>query len=177
MAVVLAFALYNVALDPDEQLGLMSAVSFRSGLVLSLAARLFPVLSRDAHQSPMPSARAAWSSTAVRAGERAAARLPLLGALLTRSLERAVDVAAAMEARGYGSARRSRWLASAAPAGRRRGLGGRWRPGRHSPSLVGLVTGASPTTSSRCSTTRGRSSPTPGGSYLSPPWWFPLRWP
>ncbi len=46
-AVVLAFALFNVALEPDDQLGLMSRFSFRSGLVLSLATRLLPVLSRD----------------------------------------------------------------------------------------------------------------------------------
>ncbi len=42
--------------------------------------------------------------------ERAAARLPLLACLLTQSLERAVDVAASMEARGYGAGPRTRWL-------------------------------------------------------------------
>lgn len=110
MAVVLAFALFNVALDPDDQLGLMSRVSFRSGLVLSLASRLFPVLSRDAgHIADAQRSRGVELDRGTRR-ERAAARVPLLSALLTRSLERAVDIAAAMEARGYGGARRSRWL-------------------------------------------------------------------
>ena len=109
-AVVLAFALFNVALDPDDQLGLLSRFSFRSGLVLSLAARLLPVLSSDgSHIADAQRSRGMELDRGTRR-ERAAARLPLLGALLTRSLERAVDVAAAMEARGYGSGRRSRWL-------------------------------------------------------------------
>jgi energy-coupling factor transport system permease protein len=109
-AVVLAFALFNVALEPDDQLGLMSRFSFRSGLVLSLATRLLPVLSRDgSHIADAQRARGMELDRGDRR-TRAAARLPLLGALLTRSLERAVDVAAAMEARGYGSGRRSRWL-------------------------------------------------------------------
>ena len=109
-AVVLAFALFNVALDPDDQLGLLSRFSFRSGLVLSLAARLLPVLSADgSHIADAQRSRGMELDRGTRR-ERAAARLPLLGVLLTRSLERAVDVAAAMEARGYGSGRRSRWL-------------------------------------------------------------------
>jgi energy-coupling factor transport system permease protein len=110
MAVVLAFALFNVALDPDDQLGLMSRVSFRSGLVLSLASRLFPVLSRDAARiADAQRSRGIELDRGTRR-ERAVARVPLLRTLLTRSLERSVDIAAAMEARGYGGARRSRWL-------------------------------------------------------------------
>ncbi len=109
-AVVLAFALFTVALDPDDQLGLLSAVSFRSGLVLSLASRLFPVLSRDAARiADAQRARGVELDRGTRR-DRVRVRIPLLSALLTRSLERAVDVAAAMEARGYGSARRSRWV-------------------------------------------------------------------
>jgi len=109
-AVILAFALFTVALDPDDQLGLMSAVSFRSGLVLSLASRLFPVLSRDAARiADAQRSRGVELDRGTRR-QRVAARVPLLRSLLTRSLERAVDVAAAMEARGYGGARRSRWV-------------------------------------------------------------------
>jgi energy-coupling factor transport system permease protein len=109
-AVVLAFALFNVALDPDDQLGLLSRFSFRSGLVLSLAARLFPVLSADGVRIADAQRSRGLELDRGTRRQRVALRLPLLGALLTRSLERAVDVAAAMEARGYGSGRRSRWL-------------------------------------------------------------------
>jgi len=109
-AVILAFALLNVALDPDDQLGLLSRFSFRSGLVLSLASRLFPVLSNDAARIADAQRSRGLELDRGTRRQRAAARVPLLSALLTRSLERAVDIAAAMEARGYGAARRSRWL-------------------------------------------------------------------
>jgi energy-coupling factor transport system permease protein len=108
--VILSFALFTLAVDPDDQLGLLSRFSFRSGLVLSLASRLFPVLSSDAGRiADAQRSRGVELDRGTRR-ERAAARVPLLSALLTRSLERAVDVAAAMEARGYGAATRSRWL-------------------------------------------------------------------
>jgi energy-coupling factor transport system permease protein len=107
--VVAAFALYNVLLDADEQLGIMSAVSFRSGLIVSLATRLFPVLSRDAaHIADAQRSRGVELDRG-RWRRRVAARLPLLGALLSQSLERAMDVAESMEARGYGRRGRTRW--------------------------------------------------------------------
>ncbi len=107
--VTLAFALFTLVIDPDEQLGLLSRLSFRSGLVLSLAARLFPVFSRDATRLADAQRSRGVELDRGRRRERAAARVPLLAALLTRSLERAVDVAASMEARAYGSGSRSRW--------------------------------------------------------------------
>jgi energy-coupling factor transport system permease protein len=108
--VTLAFALFTLVIDPDEQLGLLSRLSFRSGLVLSLATRLFPVVSRDAARlADAQRARGVELDRGTRR-QRAAARIPLLSALLTRSLERAVDVAASMEARAYGAASRSRWI-------------------------------------------------------------------
>lgn len=110
--VVSAFALYAVVLDPDDQLGLLSAVSFRSGLVVSLATRLFPVLSRDAARTAdAQRARGVQLDTGSRRA-RLSARLPLLGALLRQSLERAVDIAESMEARGYGRAGRRTWRRS-----------------------------------------------------------------
>lgn len=97
--VVSAFALWSVAVDPDDQLALLTRFSFRSGLVVSLATRLFPVLSRDGQR--IADAQRCRAVELDRGGrrERAARRIPLLSALLTQSLERAVDVAAAMEAR------------------------------------------------------------------------------
>ena len=108
--VTLAFALFTLVIDPDEQLGLLSRLSFRSGLVLSLATRLFPVFSRDAARLADAQRARGVELDRGRRRDRAAARVPLLAALLTRSLERAVDVAASMEARAYGSGGRSRWV-------------------------------------------------------------------
>ena len=74
--------------------------------------------------------------------DRVAARLPLLAALLTQSLERAMDVAASMEARGYGRRGRASLGAAAALAGRRRGRHRGRAPVAAAALVGGLVAGA-----------------------------------
>lgn len=108
--VILAFSLLNLAVDPDDQLALMSRLSFRSGLVLSLASRLLPVFSRDATRITDAQRARGVPLDQGRRRDRAAARLPLLACMLTQSLERTVDVAASMESRGYGAGRRTLWV-------------------------------------------------------------------
>lgn len=98
-AVVLieAFALYSAAVDPDEMLRMFRRVSYRSALTAVLATRMVPVLARDARRlADAQRCRPA----------RPAPRLALVRALAGGALERAVDVAATLEVRGYGSARR-----------------------------------------------------------------------
>jgi energy-coupling factor transport system permease protein len=92
-----AFALYSAAVDPDEILRLFRRVSLRSALTATLATRMVPVLARDARRfADAQSARAA----------RPAPRRAIVRAVATGALERAVDIAATLELRGYGSARR-----------------------------------------------------------------------
>jgi energy-coupling factor transport system permease protein len=94
-AVGLAFAAYALVVDHDR---LVAAAGFarRSALAVALATRLVPTLERDA----------AGLAEAVRgrgvevSGLRGRARL--LSPLVAGSLERAANLAEAMEARGYG---------------------------------------------------------------------------
>ena len=96
LAVGLAFTAYALLLDHDR---LVAAATFarRSALAVALATRLVPTLERDA----------AGLAEAVRgrglevAGVRGHARL--LSPLVAGSLERAANLAEAMEARGFGS--------------------------------------------------------------------------
>jgi energy-coupling factor transport system permease protein len=93
---VLAFgALFSAIVDPDELLRLMRRVSYRSALTASLTTRLVPVLARDATRM----------GDAARCRPHAPGRLEVTRAALTGALERAVEVAAALELRGYASAR------------------------------------------------------------------------
>jgi energy-coupling factor transport system permease protein len=92
-----AFALYSAAIDPDEVLRLFRRVSYRSALTAVLATRMVPVLARDARR--MADAQRCRPA-------RPAPRLALMRALAGGALDRAVDVAATLEVRGYGSARR-----------------------------------------------------------------------
>ncbi len=96
---VLAFgALFSAIVDPDELMRLMRRVSYRSALTASLTTRLVPVLARDASRM----------GDAARCRPQPPGRLEMTRAALTGALERAVDVAAALELRGYASARRPR---------------------------------------------------------------------
>jgi energy-coupling factor transport system permease protein len=93
--VFLAFGLFAAVVDPDELLKLMRRVSYRSALTGSLATRLVPVIARDATRM----------GDAARCRPRPPGRLEVTRAALTGALERSVEVAAALEVRGYASAR------------------------------------------------------------------------
>ncbi|NLE74352.1 MAG: energy-coupling factor transporter transmembrane protein EcfT [Actinobacteria bacterium] len=109
ITLILAFATLTLILDQDYQLAMLSRLSARSALVVSLATRLLPVLSRDAARiSDAQRSRGAELDRG-RWRDRAIARGPLLAGLLTQSLERGTDVAASMESRGYGLPGRTTW--------------------------------------------------------------------
>jgi energy-coupling factor transport system permease protein len=93
--VFLAFGLFAACVDPDELLRLMRRVSYRSALTGSLATRLVPVIARDATRM----------GDAARCRPRPPGRLEVTRAALTGALERSVEVAAALEVRGYSVAR------------------------------------------------------------------------
>lgn len=93
-----AFAVFTAAVDPDEVLVLFRRVSFRSALTAALATRMVPVLLRDARRL-----EAARRCRADAGGHGPAARTAVVRAVATGALDRAVDVAATLEVRGYGA--------------------------------------------------------------------------
>jgi len=96
LVLIAAFGLFNAVVDPDELMRAVRRFSYRSALTASLATRLVPVLVRDATRM----------SDAARCRARPASRSMVARAALASALDRAVDVAAALELRGYGSAAR-----------------------------------------------------------------------
>jgi energy-coupling factor transport system permease protein len=94
-AVALAFSAYALLLDHDR-LVQSARVARRSVLAVALATRLVPTLERDA-AGLVEALRGRGVEVA---GVRGRARL--LSPLLAGSLERALNLAEAMEARGYG---------------------------------------------------------------------------
>jgi energy-coupling factor transport system permease protein len=97
IALIMCGALYTAAVDPDEMLKLLRRVSFRSALTATLATRMVPVLVRDSRRLA--------DAQRCRPGPPPS-RAALIRAASSGLLDRALDVAAALEARGYGSARR-----------------------------------------------------------------------
>jgi energy-coupling factor transport system permease protein len=96
LVLIAAFGLFNAVVDPDELMRAVRRFSYRSALTASLATRLVPVLVRDATRM----------NEAARCRAKPAPRAMVARAALASALDRAVDVAAALELRGYGSAQR-----------------------------------------------------------------------
>jgi energy-coupling factor transport system permease protein len=96
LVVVACAALLAAAVDPDELLRGMRRASVRSGVTAALAARLMPVLHRDARR--LADAQRARSGAALDGAQR----LAVLRAVAGGALDRATDVAATLELRGYG---------------------------------------------------------------------------
>jgi energy-coupling factor transport system permease protein len=96
-ALILCGALYTVAVDPDQVLRLFRRVSFHSALTATLATRMVPVLVRDSRRLA--------DAQRCRPGPPPS-RLALIRAATSGVLDRALDVAAALEVRGYGAARK-----------------------------------------------------------------------
>ncbi|MFN2468737.1 MAG: energy-coupling factor transporter transmembrane protein EcfT [Gaiellaceae bacterium] len=96
-AVTLAFAAYALLLDHDDLLA-SARLARRSALTVALATRLLPTLERDAAGLVVALRGRGVEVTGVRGRAR------LLSPLLATSLERGLNVAEAMEARGFGRA-------------------------------------------------------------------------
>jgi energy-coupling factor transport system permease protein len=101
VVVVLACALGALCVDPDELLALFRRRSLRSALTAALATRLFGVLTADARRLA--------DAQRCRPGPDPS-RVALVRAVAAGALDRAIDVAATLEVRGYGGpgARRAR---------------------------------------------------------------------
>ncbi|HST54304.1 MAG TPA: energy-coupling factor transporter transmembrane component T [Solirubrobacteraceae bacterium] len=105
---ILVSTLASLAVDPDELLRMFRRLSFRSALTASLATRMVPVLQADALRL------AEAQRTRPDGGARGArGRVALLAAIVSGSLDRALDVAATLETRGFATAQRAPRLARA----------------------------------------------------------------
>jgi energy-coupling factor transport system permease protein len=102
MLLILVTTLASLAVDPDETLRIVRRLSFRSALTASLATRLILVLGVDAR-------RLAEAQRTRPGGAPAGARgrVAIVRAVVASSLDRAADVAATLELRGFASARRA----------------------------------------------------------------------
>jgi len=96
LALIIAVGVYAAAVDPDRVLRLFRRAGFRSALTATLATRLMPVLMSDGQRL----------ADAQRCRARPAGRLTVMRAVAAGALDRAVDVAATLEVRGYGAVRR-----------------------------------------------------------------------
>lgn len=105
--IALTAALFAWA-DPDRMLAGLSRVAPRSALVSALAARLVPTMRSDARAIAETARLRGVALTTGSRMQRARAAAPLALPLVGSALERGLDAAEAMAARGYGEGRRTR---------------------------------------------------------------------
>ena len=96
LVVVAAFGLYAAAVDPDEVLRLFRRRGLRSALTVTIATRMVGVLEADARRLA--------DGQRCR-GTQPPSRMAVVRAVTSGALDRALDVAAALELRGYGARR------------------------------------------------------------------------
>ncbi len=92
--VMVGFAVYSACVDPDRVLRALRPIAGRSALTATLVSRLVPVAAADA-------SRLRDAARLRGPGAAPVGRAPLARRLLAGSLDRAVDVAATLELRGY----------------------------------------------------------------------------
>jgi energy-coupling factor transport system permease protein len=98
VALVACFALHSAAVDPDALLRAFRRIGFRSALTAAIATRMVGVLAGDA--------RRLHDAQRCR-GTQAASKWLIVRAVTGGVLDRSLDVAATLEVRGYGGARRA----------------------------------------------------------------------
>jgi energy-coupling factor transport system permease protein len=91
---IVAAAVYSACVDPDRVLRALRPLAGRSALTATLVSRLVPVAAADA-------ARLSDAARLRGPGAAEVGKAPLARRLLAGSLDRAVDVAATLELRGY----------------------------------------------------------------------------
>jgi energy-coupling factor transport system permease protein len=126
LVVLAGGALLAATVDVDELLRTFRRISVRSALTAALAVRLVPVLGRDARR--LADARRCRPDAGPR--PNAAERLQIVRAVATGAMDRALDVAATLEVRGY---------ATPAASGRARPLREPWS--RHDLAFVASAAG------------------------------------
>ncbi|KYH32914.1 energy-coupling factor transporter transmembrane component T [Neomoorella mulderi] len=107
LAIISIFCLYNLIVHPDKVLSLLARFASRSALVLSLATRMFPAMIRQMENIREVQVVRGVDFHAGTLKERLPKYAALMNILLLSSLEDSLEIAEAMQARAFGSGRRS----------------------------------------------------------------------
>lgn len=107
LAVISVFCLYNLIMHPDKTLQLFSRLAHKSGLIISLATRMFPAMVRDVNSISEVQRMRGVDFASGNLKEKIKKYASLLNILLLSSLEGSLQIAEAMQARAFGSGPRS----------------------------------------------------------------------
>ena len=106
---VVAFAILTFTVHPDDLLRILSKFGIKSMTGVSIATRMYPTIAADsvAISDSMKARGVEFDDGNI--VRKAKARAPVMMPLLMNSMERSMDIAEAMEARGFGGGPRTRY--------------------------------------------------------------------
>ncbi|NLW07465.1 MAG: energy-coupling factor transporter transmembrane protein EcfT [Clostridia bacterium] len=107
LAIMAIFCLYNLIMHPDKILAILARFAFKSALVISLATRMFPALLKQLDNIREVQSLRGVDFNRGSLVDKLRHYLSLVEILLLTSLEDAFEIAEAMQARAFGSGKRS----------------------------------------------------------------------
>lgn len=103
MTLLLIFCLYQAMVNPDRLLGYMARLAYKSGLMLAMATRLFPVVVRDLANAREVQELRGVNFNSGHLPTRVKKYAWIFRAVLVSTLEGSFQTAEAMQARAFGS--------------------------------------------------------------------------
>jgi energy-coupling factor transport system permease protein len=105
-----AFCVLTFTVHPDRLLQVLSKFGYKSMTGLSLATRMYPTIAADSAgiEDAMKARGVEFDAGGM--VQKVKARAPVMMPLLLNSMDRSMEIAEAMEARGFGAGKRSRYF-------------------------------------------------------------------
>jgi energy-coupling factor transport system permease protein len=105
--VIVAFSVLTFTIHPDDLLQIMSRYGVKSMTGLSIATRMYPTIAADSGNIEDAMKARGVEFDRGNLVQKAKAKAPVIMPLLLNSMDRSMEIAEAMEARGFGSGRRT----------------------------------------------------------------------
>ncbi|HTY46726.1 MAG TPA: energy-coupling factor transporter transmembrane component T [Methanomassiliicoccales archaeon] len=105
-----AFSVLTFTIHPDQLLQAMSKYGFRTMTGLSVATRMYPTIAADSANIEDAMRARGVEFDQGNVVQKARAKAPVMMPLLLNSLDRSMDIAEAMEARGFGAGTRTHFF-------------------------------------------------------------------
>jgi len=105
-----AFAILTFTVNPDKMLQTLSKFGYKSMTGLSIATRMYPTIAADSNNIEDAMKARGVEFDAGNLISKAKARAPVMMPLLLNSMDRSMEIAEAMEARGFGAGLRTNYF-------------------------------------------------------------------
>lgn len=104
-----SFCVLTFTVHPDKMLQILSKFGYKSMTGISIATRMYPTIASDSANIEDAMKARGVEFDAGNIIQKARARAPLMMPLLLTSMDRSMEIAEAMEARGFGSGKRTNY--------------------------------------------------------------------